>query len=430
MNMEIEYPTNQSEFSNTFKRSAAQQKRLTSIDVFFSWGLYITLGTSCISNLRITPNGIELMPKSGGYPFLYEIGVAVVLISALLRFIHGFPLPSKRQKQFLSALTLFYVPIFLNFIFLGFDRSQLIGGGQLRLQLEIWFLGTALILYPIKKHTIQLAIFVVVVMSLANCLYIIAISQGILQPLYERAYRIPGDIRHSGFTEMPAHSGVLSAIAISWALWLVPKKAFRVSIGFICGFALFISDSRTGMVAVVITLAAKLLSTLKIPKLLFLSLTFLCLATVVSITFYIPGSLWEDSRPLSILASMHIWLNNPLGVPWGTFEQFNPYFQRAVSPHNWPAIALLYGGILSLIAVVIAHTWLIRLWLFNRNPQSTDDRFYAVLVLILISITVSSWFEQIFQTAFAAFVYVAAAAFLAHRPILQSARGRKLVRLN
>ena len=114
-------------------------------------------------------------------------------------------------------------------------------------------------------------------------------------------------------------------------------------------------------------------------------------------------------------AAIHIWLNNPFGVPWGTFETFNPYLGRAVSPHNWPAIALLYGGIFSFLAVVVAHIWLLRFWLINRGVRSRVDRLQATLVLILIAITVSAWFEQVLQSAFATFIYVTALGVLSQR---------------
>lgn len=396
-------------------KASSQLRKLPAIDALFSVGLYVALGAACISNLRITPHGPALMLGSGGYPFLYEMGVAGVLLATFLRLFHGIPVPNKRQKLALAGLALFYIPIFLNFVFQGFEEVQLIGGGQLRLQVEVWTMGSALILYPMEKRTVRRAMVVVVLMAFANSLYTLGELKGIELAMYKDAYRIPGNFRYSGFLEMPGELGVLCAIAISWLLRMPSKKCFAVVIMSVCGFAVIIADSRTGMVAILAAVAARIYSRSKTSGMINVSIAFFCLAIAASITVYIPESIWLSVRPLSIWAAVRIWTNHPLGVAWGTFAEFNPFLGRAVSPHNWPAIALLYGGMPSLIAVVLAHIWILRLLLLHNSVQSDEGRFQAALVLVLIAITVSAWFEQILQNVLAAFVYVTAAACLAHR---------------
>jgi hypothetical protein len=417
MNKTIDLTVSNNTREYAFSQSSSQKKTFKFIDSLFSGGLYLTLGAACVSNLRITPKGPALMLEGvGGYPFIYEIGVAAVLLAVFLKILYGIPVITRRQKWLLVGLALFYAPIFLNFFLSSFDKSQFIGGGQLRLQLEVWLLGTALIVYPITKRTVSRAMVVVVSMAFANSLYALAASQDIITPIYQKAYRIPGVIRQSGFFEMPGYLGVLCSIAVSWALWLGRKKYIRAVIICICGFAVIVADSRTGMGAILVSMAAKMVSRSKTPGNLNIFFACILIAMAVVTIGYLPESFWDSARPLSIFAAIRIWSDHPSGVPWGTFDQFNIFLGRVVSPHNWPAIALLYGGIFSFLAVALAHIWLVRLWLLHRRAQSSVDRLHAALVLIMLSITVSSWAEQVLQAGFAAFIFVTAAAYLVHLP--------------
>jgi hypothetical protein len=383
----------------------------------FSGGLYLALAGVCASNLRVTPLGPTIWSE-GGWPFLYEIGIAVVALATLLRRTGGIPCLSRRQKAALAGMALFYAPIFLNYILKSRDRTQFVGGGELRLQMEVWLLGICVIIYPVSERTIRRALLVVVIGALANGLYVIAASQGIVEPMYRGAWRA-GEVRNSGFFFKPSRIGVISAVAIAWSLSFSRRLPFAMLVLVISGFALILSDSRTGMVAALAVVAARILSGRKISSSGVVVVAHFVLFLVVASLAVFLDTIWgitsQGGRLWHMRAGFLIWMENPFGVPWGTFDLYKPYMAvRAVSPHNWVAVALLYGGVFSFFAVLLAHIGLLATWWSHRADRDNKTRFRAGLILILIALTVGAWFEQLLQQALATLIYIVAFGALAH----------------
>jgi len=400
---------------------AQRHKYAVFTDTVFCWGVCLALGSACISHLRLTPHGPAIVLE-GGYPFVYEFGVAIVLIALFSRLGLNVPKLNHMQLHALVGMCLFYAPIFLNYVLRSSSVPRLDhhGEGQLRLQMDVWLLGIAVIVYPMSEGTVRKVLYVIVIMAVANCVYTIVSQYGLLQPMYERAARSPDRIRYSGFLEMPSRSGVLAAVATAWALWLSPGRLATIAILCVCVAAVVIADSRTAMVAILITGCARMLVHFKMQTMIKVVI-LLCIGLICPFAIYIvPSHVWIDNatRLVSIHEAAKIWSRNPLGVPWGTFEHFNRN-PLAVSPHNWPAIALLYGGVLSFAAVVVAHVWLLHTYISIQHRKKTD-KLSLCLLFVLITLTVAAWFEQVLQQASASLIYVFVLGSLVHRLRLQS----------
>ncbi|MDY0281976.1 MAG: hypothetical protein RBR35_15605 [Salinivirgaceae bacterium] len=345
---------------------------------------------------------------SGGYPFLYEIGIVGVLCVVVFKILAGVPFTNLKDRWDFWILNLFYIPIFLNFFLFSGDSSEFFGGGQLRLQLEIWLLGLCLIAYPPSKQTVVRAIYLVIIMAVVNNLQAILAFFGLVSPVYKIAYRENLLFRHSGFMQMPGHLGVLSAVAVAWSLWFQKNRFIAIAVATVCVFGIYLADSRTAIVASCTVIVLKFLTNLhlkyKTKHIIF------CIFVIIftPFIFFAPESTWSNSRPMSILAAIQIWSDNVLGVPWGSFGKYNPYPLLAVSPHNWPAISLLHGGILSFLPVVFAHIFIIK----SLKLYHTNNHLSYKFLFIIIAITISSWFEQVLQNSNAAFMFILLITFL------------------
>lgn len=395
----------------TAYENASSSKKWPFVDTAFNWSLYLALGASCVSNLRMTPSGPALMMErgSGGYPFLYEIGIVGVLCVVVFKILAGVPFTNLKDRWDFWILNLFYIPIFLNFFLFSGDSSEFFGGGQLRLQLEIWLLGLCLIAYPPSKQTVVRAISLVIIMAVVNNLQAILAFFGFVSPVYKIAYRENLLFRHSGFMQMPGHLGVLSAVAVAWSLWFQKNRFIAITVATVCIFGIYLADSRTAIVASSTVIVLKFLTNLHLKSTTKHIIFCLLVIVFTPFIFFAPESTWSDSRPMSILAAIQIWSNNVLGVPWGSFGQYNPYPLLAVSPHNWPAIALLHGGIFSFFSVAFSHIFIIKNIKYCHNKNNLN----STLLYIIIVITISSWLEQVLQNPNPTFIFIFMITFLA-----------------
>jgi hypothetical protein len=102
-----------------------------------------------------------------------------------------------------------------------------------------------------------------------------------------------------------------------------------------------------------------------------------------------------------------------MGIGWGLFGdvQSKSNYPGGVSPHNWPAIALLYGGIISFAVAVGFHLSLVRSWVSGATRQDCKE-WYKVPLALLITCVVCSWLEQAFQTPITLFTFFLALAAL------------------
>lgn len=397
-----------------FKMDKCLSTRRSLLDKLVDIFIFITLGATFFANFRLTGSG-PVISAAGGTPFVYEIGLVFLLLTIFLKFRRGTLILSKKQKMALLFLNLFYAPIFIVYIVFSFDLYQFIGGGQLRLQLEAWLFGIALLVYPLDKVIIKRVLTLIVVMALVNGLYAILSSYGILTPLYKLAMRSYGLFRYSGFFETPGVLGVVSVIAISWAIWMSPNLYISVVVVLICSYAILIADSRTGVVAVFLIIATRIYFNRKISKLILIVILLFTSAFFVITLNSILANPWfrDEKRLVSICNAILIWMDNPVGIPWGEFNQFNRNL-IATSPHNWPAVSLLHGGLISFSVVVISHYWNLRnYWKFSL-PRSDYDQLIVGNTMIMLAISFSSWTEQILQAAPALFVYIFSFAATIH----------------
>lgn len=388
-------------------------------DSLFFLGLYLITGGACISNLRFSPSGF-LITNKGGVPFLYEYGVAIVLFALFIRFLAGIKKPNNIKTKIIAGISFFYIPIFVIFFIGSGDLSEFIGGGQLRLQLEVFLTGLAVILYPIEKYNINKIFIIIVLGALLNGFIVVFSFYGIVDPIYLRAWRSLGRIRYSGLFDMPASLGFLSSAAIAYVLWSEAKKALRIIVFSVCMISIVLADSRTAMVAVIVLITFKLLMYFRIfaPAYLFMLISF-PIAFICSLPLFINILIRTDAVRLESFKSVfYLFKSFPFGIPWGTFDLYNPY-PLAVSPHNWPAIGLLYGGVLSFLAVVIFHFYLFKTILNIKAIKKEAGPTALIIVFILLALTCSAWFEQALQTAFSSFTFIIMLAFLSHYNLIK-----------
>lgn len=375
------------------------------IESLFSFGIYVACGAACMSGLRLTPGGPTILFDEGGYPFLYEVGILLVLIATFLRIFRGIPPLSQQRIKALWGLSLFYLPIFTSFLLQSRDWYQFVGGGQLRVQLFFWLLGMALILNPPTRYTIKKAMVLVVIGGLTNGLYALSCFLGFLDPIYNPTYRISGQFRYAGFFQFPAHLGILSAIIIVWSLCMPIKINIRIAFILVGIISIFISDSRTAMLATLTTFILFLISRISISKLLLISaICFVSIIGLLSI-FTIPTDVLyqNQSRIESVFSTISIWYNNPiLGIPWGTFGTFNTNLM-AVSPHDLLLVSLLYGGIITFVCAITVYIWLFRIWF---RISSSSENYFKAFVYILLVITISALFEQVLQNALFGIIFM------------------------
>ncbi len=382
-------------------KDGQERAPLTWNDKLFAAGLYLAIGASCISNVRLTPSGPKFFFEGGGYPYLYEFGVAIAVFMGVFSFFfHQPPVLTGRQKIALGALCVFYLPIFVNYVFLTYSIKAFIGGGQLRLQLEAWLLGVVLLAYPLKARIFKGAVIVVMAMAMANALYAICSFYGLLEPLYKISTgRISWRIRYSGFFDMPSRLGALSAASIALALYLPRKSHGAILVFAACSAAVFLADSRTGMVSVAVVLLARAFSIRKLAEKLSLAFVHLAAALGTILFFMLPEFVWtlHHGRSERIAKAVEVWMQSPFGVPWGL---------GGIYPHNWPAMSLLHGGIVSFLVVAGFHFWLLKKYMKFRGARSSQDRLIASALLALIAVCTSSYFEQIFLEAHALMTFM------------------------
>lgn len=383
-------------------------------NAFLFFGLLTTIGGSCASNLRLMPSGLSISPI-GGYPFLYEYGIMIILFAFFLRLCKGFQRPSILQVRIIAGILLFYIPIFTIYFIGSGDLTHFFGGGQLRLQLEVFLLGIILCLYPVDKSRIENILFFIALAALLNGLVAIFSFYGIVNPIYMNAWRTFGRIRYSGLFDMPASLGFVAAAAIAYTMWPLSNKLIRSIVFSICLFSIILADSRTAMVTTGVLLFARFLTysriSMSLSLLLLLFLPFIYIFSPLSIVSLLLET--DLTRLESLKSSGFLFKSFPFGIPWGTFTSYNPY-PGAVSPHNWPAVSLLYGGVFSFLAVAIFHVYIFKLFFSIKDISRNSGPLMPTMIFILIALTCSAWLEQAFQTAFPSLTFIIILATLSH----------------
>jgi hypothetical protein len=116
----------------------------------------------------------------------------------------------------------------------------------------------------------------------------------------------------------------------------------------------------------------------------------------------------ESARISGVLTVIENFWHHPLGVAWGSFDDLASSYYDAVSPHNWPAVALLYGGIISFAVAARFHVSMIgRLLDGKARARGRGDKFGDTLALVITCVA-CSWFEQAFQTGITLFTFLLA----------------------
>lgn len=396
-------------------------------------GLCITLAGCCAGDFRFTDLGPRIQSGIRGYPFIYEIGVALVCLGSAVTLISsGGHLKSKAFSPICGILA-FYVPIFTNALLVSPNIYELFIGsgalresGALRLQLEAMLFGISLLLVPLtpKVHRLALGVIVsgAVLNAVANLLYV----AGLAVPLSEPFRRgMTGALRYGGLFQFPAHVGMLSALGVVAICSVTKHRFWRTFAIALCIVSTGLADSRTGFAGIVFGLGAVWLYSrrlsvtdrvIAIVTLLFATLT---VSTVILGAPAIRENIvdTERGRISGVLTVIANFSHHPMGTAWGLFAdvQSNSNYSGGVDPHNWPAMALLYGGIISFTVVVAFHLSLIRSWVSGASRQDCKE-WRKVPLALLITCVVCSWFEQAFQTPITLFTFFLALAALSAPP--------------
>lgn len=351
----------------------------------------LAIASSCISNLRITQEGV-FITTLGGTPFLYEMWIFFAIIVLVIEIVFGKKLFLNNTKlRALMGIGLLYIPIFLNALLKGYTPSLFIGGGQLRLQLEailfclIVMLGLSNV--NLIKRAVKFVMTVTILLTLINVTFAALNYYGLIDPIYVRAFREPGRLRYSGLFDYPSRLGALCAIAFSWVIAYPVKKLIKWLIMLISIAGTFYADSRTGMAAIVFSVVINVLLYVRKKSLRLPIVSFLSIAGLVLI-WSEPQVLFESQqgRIDRIMKALLEIAKNPLGVGWA---------EQAIFPHNWPIMVLLTGGVISFMAVIIYHIWLWRLiW-----KKDLGRGLIPSSIIVLATITIASYFEQIFLEA-------------------------------
>jgi len=390
-------------------------------------GLYITLAGCCASDLRFTNVGLrmgtagQLDPRTHldvhGYPFVYEVGVALLCIGTAGSLIRDRGHLRSRAALPIYGVLVFYLPIFANALLWSPNiRDQFIGGGQLRLQMEAMLFGISLLLVPPTPKVLRWALMVVVLGALLNAFANVAYISGILVPLWPPVMRgTSGLLRYSGLFDLPTQVGLISALGAVAVLSVTASGFLRSCTISLCFMSAVIADSRTGALALALGLAVAWLYLRKHRFARWAGVAFLLLAVVTLSALILrdpaigDGRLEQESARISgVLAVIENFWHHPLGVAWGSFDDLASSYYDAVSPHNWPAVALLYGGIISFAVAARFHVSMIgRLLDGKARARGRGDKFGDTLALVITCVA-CSWFEQAFQTGITLFTFLLA----------------------
>lgn len=389
-----------------FDGQAREGRAALWIEALYAIGIGVMLCAACFEGLRLTPMGLALQAEgTGGWPFAYEIALLAVVALSLVRWhLDNWRLTSV-QVMAIALVAAFYLPIFLAFfLYSPALASGFVGGGQLRLQLEIWLLATALLASPPGPLATRAGLVGIVVGAIPNAIFAIGIASQIVPPLYEPSYLPLGDgqffFRPTGFFFHPGPCGLLCAAAFlvlflargrGWIRW--PLMAC-----FLAGLA--VTVSRSTFIGLATTAALLLLSRSRLSARMrvILVLATFGVGLVGAVLFWDRLSAIDVARIGGLGDAVATWFAHPLGIAWGTF----PVFSTFPPPHNLPVAALLYGGLVSFATAIGLYLWSIAE--ATRVAESLDDHRTASFIIVVV--LVGALFEQYLQSALALLLVV------------------------
>jgi hypothetical protein len=361
-----------------------------------------------------------MLTGNTGYPFIYEIGVALVCLgSAATLICSGGHLNSKPFSCICGVLA-FYVPIFTNALLDTPNiREQFIGGGMLRLELEAMLFGISLLLVPPTPKVLRWALGVIVLGAVLNAVANLLYVTGLAVPLWlPHTREMTMRVRYSGLFDLASQVGVISAVGVVAVCSVTKRRFWQTFTIAICIISAGLADSHTGLVAIAFGLSAMWLYSRRsvAARAAAIKILLFAAATVVTVILGVPAITENivEAQPARVNGVLTVIQNfwwHPMGVGWGLFDevQSQSSYSGGISPHNWPAVALLYGGIISFTVVVGFHVSLIRWWVSGAGRQDCKEWFKVPLVL-LITCVVFSWFEQAFQWPITLFTFFLALA--------------------
>lgn len=354
--------------------------------------LLATVGLS-FDNLRLGLSGITLSPEISGTPFLWEVALLGVFVTAVVRLSVG---TNRRPNRYAQLGLLVSLAVFLPFLFnvLLFSSdiaNLLVGNGQLRVILYQWGLFVILLLNPLQSKHVVFVVYAIIFSAVANSIYSILAVAGVFTPEHWSAQRSFGVIRASGFFEMPSRLGVLITLAVGLVLGLRISPFLKVLMISGMLYALLLSDSRTGMVGVFVVICIYLLRKLSMsPPVRLLLLFFLGGLVVTGVIAGFDDIKQIDSGRIAAYSdAVHVWTDHILGISlgeWSRYSQFPP-------PHNSVLFYFVYGGLISGVSVLTLIIWLLKRSILVNEDQlgSRADIFYPSLVGFIAA----SLFEQV-----------------------------------
>jgi hypothetical protein len=401
-------------------------------------GICITLVGCCAGNFYFTNLGPRIQTVTGLYPFVYEIGVALACAGSLATLIFGGGRFNSTAHYRILAVLAFYIPIFTNAVLDPTIRGQF-GRNPLRLQVEAMLFGVSLLLVPPSLKVLRWALGVLVLGAMVNAFANVLYVTGTVIPLWPPIMRettTTVTVRYSGLFPLPTQVGLISAIGAVAVCSLTKRVLWRTLAIVLCVVSTYLADSRTGLIALAFGLTVMWLYSGRSVGVRVAAIGALLFAAVTMGTVLLLGDpailgtivKTEGARVFGILTVIQNFSRHPMGIGWGQFDdlQSQSIYSGGASPHNWPMIALLYGGIISFTLVMGFHMSLIRSWLRGVGRPDFKERFTVPLAL-LITCVACSWFEQAFQIPITLFTFFLALAALS-APVPEQAT-RPLVRL-
>jgi hypothetical protein len=360
-----------------------------------------------IQDLKISSNGIylgTLGTESG--PFIYEVLIAFFIFIAIAKIIIDGITPLNKPYRFLFFI---FAGLFIFNFMIEPDYKYLFGFGSLRMFIFCsgFFLCASCYNYDYKD--LKYIIFALVLIAVVNSIYSILLYLNIFAPIFPYAMRL-GFMRYSGFSQSPAYAGPMLSTAIALLLPFAGKRENVLSRNYIlCIIAILsaglaLSMSRSGMVAVLGAVTVYLILRPEYLYSFFVGLVFALMfyfvinsiesgIVIKSFNFinkYRQGQgLGEEASRINlIIAALSIAINNPLGIPWGSFEFYDPMHLVEQEPHNLYALILIYGGVLALILFIYIVASVLAKFMshYNKEPIVTQSLYLGVISLLIYAL--------------------------------------------
>lgn len=346
-----------------------------------------------VQDLKIGLGGISIGQK--GDAFIYELLIALFsLYTVMYIAIKGI----FTKRTYLLSFLVFVTPIIFNYLY-GGSPEYFVGSGSFRMFIvcTIFFLFASIHRYEhfeIKYYGIML-----VIIAIVNALYSILISVGILPQIFPYNTRM-GYTRIAGLSQSPAYAGTLLSTAIALLIPYFRKiRMINLIVAVLLIISLILSMNRSGFVAVMFTILFYFfLIGSKRVKIACIVLIFI--VTVLSKNL-MDGALLETmsnigrdstdegitSRIDLIKSAFLIFINNPFGIPWGEFANYDTLGNAAGEPHNLIALIAIYGGFISLLSFMYILISVFRFYLkrFNNIPISHQSFLVAIFSLLIFS---------------------------------------------